>query len=540
MIGLLARRTLTDRPRRTLLLLAGFGLSVGVMIVLLSIGQAVLEQSRDRDLVGGGDVVLLPPGVDVEVLEVGGPTGMYFTIDNARFVYRQVLSGPRFADRLVSLPSPNAGAPPLAAASPVLTDKVVYIRRRTAGRRPPSPRRALADGVIPSLERAVRGDRVRPDGTTFDWQDSRADRMWMDPPADSLYNDMDRFHVPPAGTRDPQRWAEWLYFNFNDPQTHAAGFLSLIVAGDPTTGGARAHSLLQLVWPGETPVRFDGDLPLGPHGFSTERVDLRFGDKTRAWFEGGAYHLILGWSSPAGEVRGALVVTPVADLYYPPFLIHASATLVSGYTVPALRAFIDGWIEAGGKRLVLQHAPAYHDHNWGTWRNVHWDWGTTANDAYGLFYGRVEHPDLRPGRAGAGIFAMLMQAGTPERRGGFMGLFRPDSIAYAWTVPSKPLPGNPSRVPRSLAFRADDDAVLAGVPAAEAGTAANGRTSLPEGLAVRMDVGHVLASPPRPGGPDLVFLQLDGTFAVEAVVRGRKIDFTAPGFAEVFVPGVSR
>ena len=43
------------------------------MITLLSIGEAVLEQSRDKDLVGGGDLVLLPEGVDVEVAKVEAP-----------------------------------------------------------------------------------------------------------------------------------------------------------------------------------------------------------------------------------------------------------------------------------------------------------------------------------------------------------------------------------------------------------------------------------------------------------------------------------
>ncbi len=76
---MLARRTLGDRPRRTAMLLLGLGIAVGVMITLLSIGQAVLVQARDKDLVGGGDLVLLPAGIDVEVMKVGGSTGMYYT-----------------------------------------------------------------------------------------------------------------------------------------------------------------------------------------------------------------------------------------------------------------------------------------------------------------------------------------------------------------------------------------------------------------------------------------------------------------------------
>ena len=60
MIGILARRNLTLRPWRSALLLGGFGLGVGVMIVLLAIGEAMLTQARDERLVGGGDVTVLP------------------------------------------------------------------------------------------------------------------------------------------------------------------------------------------------------------------------------------------------------------------------------------------------------------------------------------------------------------------------------------------------------------------------------------------------------------------------------------------------
>ena len=47
MYGRLALRHLTLRPGRTLLLLAGYGVGVAVMIVLLSIGEALLAQARD-------------------------------------------------------------------------------------------------------------------------------------------------------------------------------------------------------------------------------------------------------------------------------------------------------------------------------------------------------------------------------------------------------------------------------------------------------------------------------------------------------------
>jgi hypothetical protein len=517
-IGLLVLRTLTDRPRRTLLLLLGFGIAVGVMITLLSIGAAVLEQSRDADLVGGGDVVLLPEGVDVEVLKVGGATGMFYTIDNARFVYRHVLSGPRFRDLVAAVPAPTwpgePPAPPLAAASPLLANEVVYVRARGAH----EARRAVAFGVIPSLDRAASGPLVDASGAALAWEDSHADRLWMEPPIDSLYHALDRFHTPPMGRRDLETWAEWLYFNIQDPATGAVAFVSFIVAGDWPAGRGRALPQVQIAPAVGTPRRVAASLPLAPGAVHTDRCDVRFDAGTAARFERGAWRLTLDIESAQGRARGAIDVEPVRDLDYPPVLIHEGEALISGYVVPAMRARASGWLEAGGLRLELRAAPAYHDHNWGTWRDVHWDWGTASTAEHALLYGRVQHPDLRPGRGGAGVFAVLSRARSADRRGGFVALFRPAAIAYTWLDSPPPLPGSPRRVPTGLTF------AVAGVD-----------DTAPDRLAVRADLGQVLASPPRPGGGGLVFLQARGRFEVEAVTTRDSLAFTAPGFAEVFV-----
>ena len=106
MIATLALRNLVLRPWRSLLLLAGFGLGVGVMITLLSIGEAMVAQARDEKLVGGGAITVLPEGVDLEVLKTGGVGGMFFSVVNARFVYLQLLAAPR----LTALVRPAARA----------------------------------------------------------------------------------------------------------------------------------------------------------------------------------------------------------------------------------------------------------------------------------------------------------------------------------------------------------------------------------------------------------------------------------------------
>src|SRR5438045_9674390 len=97
MIGLLAFRNFVLRPWRSAFLLFGYSLGVAVMIVLLSIGEALLAQARDERLVGGGEVTVLPEGIDVEVMKTGGLGGLFFSIDHARFIYQPLFAPPRFA-----------------------------------------------------------------------------------------------------------------------------------------------------------------------------------------------------------------------------------------------------------------------------------------------------------------------------------------------------------------------------------------------------------------------------------------------------------
>ena len=98
MIGTLAFRHLRVKPLRSLFLLVGFSLGVGVMVVLLSVGEAMLDQSRDVSLIGGGEITVLPEGIDVEAMRSGGVSGMFFGIDRARYLTRVIFGGPRQAD----------------------------------------------------------------------------------------------------------------------------------------------------------------------------------------------------------------------------------------------------------------------------------------------------------------------------------------------------------------------------------------------------------------------------------------------------------
>src|SRR5689334_23739594 len=115
----------------------GFGVGVAVMIVLLSVGQALLTQASQEKLVGGGTITVLPEGIDVEVMKTGGIGGLFFSIDHSRFVYRQLLASPRFSGWV-------------RAASPQVVDKVLYLRGRNG-----QDYSVRATGSIPSRDSAV-------------------------------------------------------------------------------------------------------------------------------------------------------------------------------------------------------------------------------------------------------------------------------------------------------------------------------------------------------------------------------------------------
>src|SRR5256885_7360779 len=115
MIGQLALRNLTYRPWRSVMMFFGFGVGVAVMIVLLSVGQALLAQARQEKLVGGGTITVLPEGLDVEVMKTGGIGGLFFSIDHASFLYRQVLASPRYTHEV-------------AAVAPQIEGRLIYLR----------------------------------------------------------------------------------------------------------------------------------------------------------------------------------------------------------------------------------------------------------------------------------------------------------------------------------------------------------------------------------------------------------------------------
>ena len=403
MIAVLARRNLTLRPWRSALLLGGFGLGVGVMIVLLAIGEAMLTQARDERLVGGGDVTVLPEGIDVEVMKTGGVGGLFFSINNARFLFLQLLSSPRDSSRT-------------RAVAPQIADKVLYLR--TADGREQAVR---AMGELPSRSAAVG---ALPPIAQGEWRDDAFDTRWRAPTAAELRADLDHFHLPPRDIENRDSWAEWHYFNVLSHDRKRWVLVSFIVGGDVPAGQWGGQVLLALHEEGKPTRRFGAAFPAESIAFSTWNADLRIGNGTVTIEPDGRYrvHARARAENGGADATVDLTVAPAANAYFPGASL-GSGNLVSGYAVAGLRADAVGSICIRDVCERYEGAQAYHDHNWGAWRGVTWEWGAARAGSFTFLYGRVQSENSARGESP--LFFYLVDSL------GFRTLFRPSRIDYA-------------------------------------------------------------------------------------------------------------
>lgn len=497
MIGRLALRHLTLTPVRSAFLLFGYSMGVAVMIVLLSIGEALLSQSRDERLVGGGTITVLPEGVDVEVLKTGGLGGLFFSIEQSRFVYRQLLASPRLRDRI-------------AAVAPQLDGKLLYVR--TAGGVEQAVR---AGGEIPSLSAAVGAPATVLAGS---WTDDSLDRQWRAPTALELRNELDHFHLPPAAVRGNPSWAEWHYFNVLTPDRRQWAFISFIVAGAVGDAGGRwgGQVLVTVHEQGRAPRRFTSSAPARSVRFSTRDADVRIGDSRVSVRPDGRYAV----HARAREEHGAatatldLVVTPAPGAYFPP--ASFASGIVSGYVVPALRASATGRLCLERTCTAYSDVQSYHDHNWGVWRGVTWEWGAARAGAYTVLYGRVQPPDSVA--APPPLVVYLVDSL------GFLAVFRPRQIHYTG--------GRVTRV-NTRTIRTPTHAELVDVRGADT-------------LRLRLDIEDATATDTRRADvergdalterrlPRPYFVQMKGTATIAGRVRGTPLAGRGAGFFETY------
>jgi len=496
MIHVLARRNLTLRPWRSALLLGGFGLGVGVMIVLLAIGEAMLTQARDERLVGGGDITVLPEGIDVEVMKTGGVGGMFFSISNARFLDLQLLSSQRHAGQV-------------KAVAPQIVDKLLYLR--TARGRELAVR---ATGELPSQSAIVGAVPELAEGR---WEDDAFDRRWRAPTAAELRADIDHFHLPPAEVADRDSWAEWHYFNVLSHDRKRWAFLSFIVGGDVPDGRWGGQVLLTLHEEGRRARRFSITFPKDSIAFSTVNANVRIGSGTVSVDTNGRYvvHALARGESGEGDAVVDLTVTPEPGAYLPGAALGGGG-FVSGYAAPGLRAEASGSICVRGRCERYDGAQAYHDHNWGVWRGVTWEWGAGRAGSYTFLYGRVQRSDSASTETPL-LFYLVDSLG-------FRAVFSPKRIDYTDGRVIY-VAGRPLRVPSRAVFADIRDSDTLRVEL-EIEDAAATDTREPQAERGETMTARALARP--------YFVQMKGVARVSGRVGGTRIDGEGSGFFETY------
>lgn len=497
MIWLLARRNLTIAPWRTLFLLFGFSIGVAVMIVLLSIGEALLDQSKDEKLVGGGAITVLPEGVDVEVLKTGGLGGLFFSIDHARFIDRQLLAAPRMRDVVT-------------AVSPQIEGKLLYLRTADGRERPV---RASAD--LPSLTVAVGAG---PDVTQGHWADDASDVRWYAPTAAELRADIDAFHRPPPEAAGNPSWAEWHYFNVISADRREWAFVSFILAGAVGDSTRRwgGQVLVTLHEQGKVARRFTATVPPSAIRYSTHDADLVLGPSRVRVQPNGDYavHAEAREDGRGTPLRLDLTVHPSPGAYFPGAAVTSG--IVSGYVVPALRADATGELCVAGSCSRYDGVQSYHDHNWGVWRGVTWEWGAARAGQYTFLYGRVQPPDsvasVQP------LFLYLVDSS------GFLALFRPRTISYR-DARVTIVNGRRIRTPASaeMADIRGSDTVRITLKVEDA-TASDTR-----GAGAERGVGLASRGLAHP-----YFVQMKGTATITGRIRGTPLTGTGAGFFETY------
>ncbi len=340
----------------------GYSLGVGVTIALLSIGGAMLEQSRDRQLFGGGDLVVLPRGLDLETLRTGAVSSLFLDIEQTRFIRREVLGR---SDAILDV-------------APWIEDELVYLE--VAGRTVP----ALAVGEIPSAAAALEAATPILAGT---WEDTPSDLTWASPGDSALYAELDRLHLPPPAAQGDSTWAEWYYFNILLPDGWL--YLTYMLAGEVGYGEWGGRLLATRVRRTGEQV-FDETFAAAQVTFGAGESGLVIGPSSVTIRPDGVYDVSATIRDPvAGTMEVELEVAAPERRYLPPVSVGGDR-IPSGYVVPMLDARATGRVCESGRCERVDGARAYHDHNWGVWRDVTWDWGQANTDAgLSILYGGV-------------------------------------------------------------------------------------------------------------------------------------------------------
>ena len=254
--------------------------------------------------------------------------------------------------------------------------------------------------------------------------------------------------------------------------------------------------------PGGRYTSYTASFPSDAVAFDTTRADLTLGGNTVRQADG--RYTLRATLPGGGGLRVALTVVPAPHRFFPPVELREGSS-PSGYVVPALAATASGTICRGDRCGTLVDAPAYHDHNWGVWRDVTWDWGAASGARFNVLYGAVYAPEDTLTRTGAPpIFVALVDSL------GVRQILRSHVVRYDGRLAGRGGVAAPAR----FEFLAARDA---------------------DTLRVRATILDVQATRMGAGAMGRSFLQMRGSFTLEGMVAGAAVADSGMGFFETYV-----
>jgi hypothetical protein len=168
-------------------------------------------------------------------------------------------------------------------------------------------------------------------------------------------------------------YKEWMHFCLSLPGERPGHLLVNLNVTESATPTARARTARLITlgylddgWCGQLETFAARQVAGRPGG-----LDLTLGANELRWREG-AFHLSLATPDITADVRLEPMVLPTIASRVSFGREHA----IHWVTLPRLEA--SGWVQLRGRRVPLERAPAYHDHNWGDFRwggDLAWEWG---------------------------------------------------------------------------------------------------------------------------------------------------------------------
>lgn len=234
--------------------------------------------------------------------------------------------------------------------------------------------------------------------------------------------------------------------------------------------------------------------------------DLTIGRNT-VRLDGMTYRIHLDVGEAGGRrVTGDLELEASPGKLVPPFEIAGAKRWVTGYVVPVLSGPLRGRLDVAGTAAgsppatITFDGTGYHDHNWGFWKGVSWQWGQVQIGDLAFLFGRVFPP---------------ADAANAERMPGFLGVVGPDGpIGYGTNVRITETNDANGR-PTALTVRA-----------------------LGSGLNVTLQLDVTSTETTRiaqgPLANNIDFLQLRGRYTLTGEVARKPVSGTAVGSAETF------